>query len=66
MTLLCRSWFIDIRGFARKVKNTTLSTADQIKDCGTYRKCPKCHYHIDNSDVRKKQNSTNIQSQIIY
>lgn len=51
--LFCRSWLIDIGGFARKVKNTTLSTADQTKDHGTFRECPKCHYHIDNSDVCK-------------
>ncbi|KAG4926243.1 hypothetical protein JHK85_052729 [Glycine max] len=51
MTLFCRSWLIDIRGFAKKVKDTTLSTDDQMKDCGTYSECPKCHYHIDNSNV---------------
>ncbi|XP_027358752.1 SUPPRESSOR OF GAMMA RESPONSE 1-like [Abrus precatorius] len=45
------SWVSDIWGFARKVKNTTTSTADQIKDCGAYIDCPKCHYRIDNSDV---------------
>ncbi|XP_061342527.1 SUPPRESSOR OF GAMMA RESPONSE 1-like [Gastrolobium bilobum] len=48
---MARSWLIDIGGFAKKVKNTTLSSADQIKDCGAYRECPNCHYHIDNSDV---------------
>ncbi|KAK7395802.1 hypothetical protein VNO78_16372 [Psophocarpus tetragonolobus] len=46
-----RSWLIDIGGFAKKVKRTTLSSADQIKDCGAYRECPNCSYHIDNSDV---------------
>ncbi|KAG4926842.1 hypothetical protein JHK85_053328 [Glycine max] len=45
------SWLIDIGGFAKKVKSTTLSSADQIKDCGAYRECPNCSYHIDNSDV---------------
>ncbi|XP_027922195.1 SUPPRESSOR OF GAMMA RESPONSE 1-like isoform X2 [Vigna unguiculata] len=45
------SWLIDVGGFAKKVKNTTLSSADQIKDCGAYRECPNCHYRIDNSDV---------------
>ncbi|XP_020238054.1 SUPPRESSOR OF GAMMA RESPONSE 1 [Cajanus cajan] len=48
---MARSWLIDIGGFAKKVKNTTVSTTDQIKDFGTYRKCPKCHYHNDNNDV---------------
>ncbi|KAL5052514.1 hypothetical protein RYX36_033196, partial [Vicia faba] len=44
-------WLIDIEGFAKKVKRTTLSSADQIKDCGAYRECPNCHWRIDNSDV---------------
>ncbi|KAI4348216.1 hypothetical protein L6164_008965 [Bauhinia variegata] len=48
---MARSWIIDIGGFAKKVKNTTLSSDDQIKDCGAYRECPKCHHHIDNSNV---------------
>ncbi|XP_014490986.1 SUPPRESSOR OF GAMMA RESPONSE 1 isoform X2 [Vigna radiata var. radiata] len=48
---MARSWLIDFGGFAKKVKNTTLSSADQIKDCGAYRECPNCHYRIDNSDV---------------
>ncbi|KAG4912046.1 hypothetical protein AAZX31_19G051100 [Glycine max] len=48
---MARSWLIDIGGFAKKVKSTTLSSADQIKDCGAYRECPNCSYHIDNSDV---------------
>ncbi|CAK9180418.1 unnamed protein product [Ilex paraguariensis] len=46
-----RSWLIDSRGLAKKVKNATLPTAYQIKDCGANRECPKCHYHIDNKDV---------------
>ncbi|RDX70581.1 Supressor of Gamma Response 1, partial [Mucuna pruriens] len=48
---MARSWLIDIGGFAKKVKSTTLSSADQIKDCGAFRECPNCYYHIDNSDV---------------
>ncbi|KAK7373195.1 hypothetical protein VNO80_06593 [Phaseolus coccineus] len=46
-----RSWLIDFGGFAKKVKNNTVSSADQIKDCGAYRECPNCHYRIENSDV---------------
>ncbi|CAA2969553.1 NAC domain-containing 8-like [Olea europaea subsp. europaea] len=42
-----RSWLIDGRGFAQKVKNA----ASEIKDCGASRECPNCHYRIDNSDV---------------
>ncbi|XP_015971448.1 SUPPRESSOR OF GAMMA RESPONSE 1 [Arachis duranensis] len=48
---MARSWLIDIGGFAKKVKSTNLSPADQIKDCGAYRDCPNCHYRIDNRDV---------------
>lgn len=51
VNLLCRGWLIDIGGFAKKVKSTTLSSADQIKDCGAYRECPNCSHRIDNSDV---------------
>ncbi|CAJ2669658.1 unnamed protein product [Trifolium pratense] len=44
-------WFFNKGAFAKKLKSTTLSLADQIKDCGAYCKCPNCHYRIDNSDV---------------
>jgi len=47
-----RSWLVDCRGIAKKVRNATLSSAVQIKDCGAKRECPNCHYLIDNSDVR--------------
>lgn len=48
---MAKSWLIDCRGIAKKVRNATLSAAIQIKDCGAKRECPKCHYFIDNSDV---------------
>ncbi|CAL5207687.1 unnamed protein product [Lathyrus oleraceus] len=48
---MARSWLIDMGGFAKKVKRTTLSLANQIKDYGAYRGCPNCHCRIDNSDV---------------
>ncbi|KAJ7974661.1 NAC domain-containing protein [Quillaja saponaria] len=48
---MARSWLIDLKGFARKVKDATLPSDSQIKDCGAYRECPNCHYCIDNSDV---------------
>ncbi|XP_059670066.1 SUPPRESSOR OF GAMMA RESPONSE 1 [Cornus florida] len=48
---MARSWLIDSRGLARKVKSAGVSSAYQIKDCGANRECPKCHYSIDNSDV---------------
>ncbi|KAI8032648.1 SUPPRESSOR OF GAMMA RESPONSE 1 [Camellia lanceoleosa] len=48
---MARSWLIDCKGIATKVKNANLSPAFQIKDSGANRECPKCHYRIDNSDV---------------
>ncbi|KAJ7970760.1 NAC domain-containing protein [Quillaja saponaria] len=48
---MARSWIIDLKGFARKVKDATLPSDFQIKDCGAYRECPNCHYSINNSDV---------------
>lgn len=48
---MARSWLIDVGGFAKKVKSSSLPSAEQIKDCGAYRQCPNCHWHIDNSDV---------------
>ncbi|EPS68229.1 hypothetical protein M569_06541, partial [Genlisea aurea] len=47
----CRAWLIDSRGLAKKVKDAGLPQAYQIKDCGANRRCPNCHYLIDNSDV---------------
>jgi len=58
VTLFCRSWLDDDGGFAREEKNTTLTAADQMKDCEKYRECPKCHYHTNNSDVRHNSTST--------
>ncbi|XP_022867304.1 SUPPRESSOR OF GAMMA RESPONSE 1-like isoform X3 [Olea europaea var. sylvestris] len=48
---MARSWLIDSRGLARKVKNATLPAACQIKECEVNRECPNCHHRIDNSDV---------------
>lgn len=48
---LYRTWLVDSRGIARKVRNATQSIASQIKDCGANRECPNCHHRIDNSDV---------------
>ncbi|KAJ6314711.1 hypothetical protein OIU78_018237 [Salix suchowensis] len=45
------AWLIDGRSIARKVSR---SSAYQIKDCGANRECPKCHCHIDNSDVAQE------------
>ncbi|CAA3027545.1 NAC domain-containing 8 [Olea europaea subsp. europaea] len=51
---MARSWLIDSRGLARKVKNATLAAACQIKECGANRECPNCHHHIDNSDASQE------------
>ncbi|MBA0829417.1 hypothetical protein Goarm_014025 [Gossypium armourianum] len=49
--LFCRSWLVDSRAIAKKVKNASWSSSVQITDCGANRECPNCHYRIDNSDV---------------
>nr|XP_043634577.1 SUPPRESSOR OF GAMMA RESPONSE 1-like [Erigeron canadensis] len=48
---MAKSWLIDGRTIARKVKTSSLPKAYQIKDGGVTRECPNCHYKIDNSDV---------------
>ncbi|OVA20812.1 NAC domain [Macleaya cordata] len=48
---MARSWLIDSRGIANKVKNASHFSSYQIKDCGASRECPNCHHRIDNSDV---------------
>ncbi|KAK1359463.1 Supressor of Gamma Response 1 [Heracleum sosnowskyi] len=48
---MARSWLVDGRSIARKVKHASLPDADQIKDCGANRECPNCFHYIDNSDV---------------
>ncbi|XP_042501168.1 SUPPRESSOR OF GAMMA RESPONSE 1-like [Macadamia integrifolia] len=48
---MARTWLIDSRGIARKVKNATQISAYQIKNNGANRECPNCHHNIDNSDV---------------
>ncbi|MFS8011523.1 putative transcription factor NAM family [Helianthus anomalus] len=48
---MARSWIVDGRAIARKVKTCSLPLVNQIKDCGAIRECPDCHFRIDNSDV---------------
>ena len=60
----CRSWIIDYKGIATKVKCAGLSPAYQIKDCGANRECPKCHYRIDNSDVSRNSSRSQIVSHL--
>ncbi|XP_010248662.1 PREDICTED: NAC domain-containing protein 73-like isoform X2 [Nelumbo nucifera] len=48
---MVKSWLIDGRGIAAKVKNATQFSSHQVKDLGANRQCPNCHHHIDNSDV---------------
>ncbi|XP_073040970.1 SUPPRESSOR OF GAMMA RESPONSE 1-like [Primulina eburnea] len=51
---MARTWLIDGKGIAKKVKNAGLPAAYQIKDCGANKKCPNCHYHIDNTHVSRE------------
>ncbi|XP_031108185.1 SUPPRESSOR OF GAMMA RESPONSE 1-like [Ipomoea triloba] len=46
-----RSWLINSRGLAQKVRNASSPAENRIKDCGATRECPNCHHLIDNSDV---------------
>ncbi|KAH9790997.1 NAC domain-containing protein [Citrus sinensis] len=46
-----RSWLVNSRAIAKKVRNAARSSAQLIKDYGANRECPNCHYFIDNSDV---------------
>ncbi|XP_031480907.1 SUPPRESSOR OF GAMMA RESPONSE 1-like [Nymphaea colorata] len=50
---MARTWLIDSRGIARKVKNATQLSSCQIAEWSTEakRQCPNCNYEIDNSDV---------------
>ncbi|XP_057464552.1 SUPPRESSOR OF GAMMA RESPONSE 1-like [Actinidia eriantha] len=51
---MARSWLIDCKGIATKVKSASLPPANQIKDCGAKRECPQCRYRIDNTDVSQE------------
>ncbi|XVE84046.1 hypothetical protein DITRI_Ditri16bG0137400 [Diplodiscus trichospermus] len=46
-----RSWLINGRAIAKKIKNASCSSSIQITDYGANRECPNCHHQIDNSDV---------------
>uniref|UniRef100_A0A803M386 NAC domain-containing protein n=1 Tax=Chenopodium quinoa TaxID=63459 RepID=A0A803M386_CHEQI len=48
---MAKSWLVDCKGIAKKVRHASLPSGVQIKDCGAKRECPKCHHWIDNSDV---------------
>ncbi|XWS30411.1 hypothetical protein CRYUN_Cryun24cG0115300 [Craigia yunnanensis] len=48
---MARSWLVDSRAIAKKVKNASCSSSIQITHCGANRECPNCHHRIDNSDV---------------
>ncbi|XP_006408528.2 SUPPRESSOR OF GAMMA RESPONSE 1 isoform X2 [Eutrema salsugineum] len=48
---MASAWIVDGRGIATKVKNASVSSAVQIKDCGASINCPNCSYRIDNSNV---------------
>lgn len=48
-----RAWLINSRGIAKKIKNGTVPSREQLKDWGAdaNKECPNCHHNIDNSDV---------------
>ncbi|KAF6157486.1 hypothetical protein GIB67_004424 [Kingdonia uniflora] len=46
-----RTWLIDSKTIAAKVKNATQPPSNQVKDCGANRQCPNCFHRIDNSDI---------------
>ncbi|VFQ73524.1 unnamed protein product [Cuscuta campestris] len=46
-----RSWLINSRGLAQKVRNANVPEKHGVQDCGATRECPNCHHIIDNSDV---------------
>ncbi|KAI4375347.1 hypothetical protein MLD38_013229 [Melastoma candidum] len=48
---MARTWLVDSRAIAKKVKSASLSPAYQTKDSGAKRECPNCHHCIDNNDV---------------
>ncbi|CAH2072760.1 unnamed protein product [Thlaspi arvense] len=47
-----RSWIMDVPWIARNVKNASVSSDLQIKDCGACIKCPTCSCLIENSNVQ--------------
>ncbi|EOA22114.1 hypothetical protein CARUB_v10002665mg [Capsella rubella] len=51
MKTLPRAWIVDGPWIARNVKNASVSSSLQIKDCGAYINCPNCSYPVDNSNV---------------
>ncbi|KAK3183655.1 hypothetical protein Dsin_030941 [Dipteronia sinensis] len=48
---MSRTWLVNCRAIAKKVRNAGQSSDQQLKDCGANRECPNCHSQIDNSDV---------------
>ncbi|ONK58750.1 uncharacterized protein A4U43_C09F16270 [Asparagus officinalis] len=50
---MARTWLVNARGIARKVKNANRFSNYQIKELGieAHRECPSCNHIIDNSDV---------------
>ncbi|CAO2835375.1 unnamed protein product [Amaranthus hypochondriacus] len=46
-----RSWLVNFRGIAKKIKHATSPSVVKIKDCGAKLECPNCHTLIDNSDI---------------
>ncbi|KFK25688.1 hypothetical protein AALP_AA8G146200 [Arabis alpina] len=50
-SVMTRAWIVDGPWIASNIKNASVSSALQIKDCGASINCPNCSYCIDNSNV---------------
>ncbi|KAL0675531.1 hypothetical protein Bca4012_003512 [Brassica carinata] len=48
---MASAWIVDGPGIASKVKNASLSSALQTRDCGASIQCPNCYHRIDNTNV---------------
>ncbi|KAG2295328.1 hypothetical protein Bca52824_041997 [Brassica carinata] len=48
---MASAWIVDGPGIASKVKNASLSSPLQTRDCGASIQCPNCCFRIDNTNV---------------
>ncbi|CAA7023523.1 unnamed protein product [Microthlaspi erraticum] len=46
------AWIVDGPWIARNVKNASVCSALQTKDCGAYINCPNCYYRIYNNNAQ--------------
>ncbi|KAJ0249860.1 NAC domain containing protein 44 [Hirschfeldia incana] len=48
---MASAWIVDGPGIASIVKNASLSSPLQTRDCGACIQCPNCYFRIDNTNV---------------